>query len=82
MAGALELVVLVAKSTWKCHPGTNFCSDRFVSFRMRRMELTTMMKRILMMWMKKKVVMRMKVGKIEGIGGCRGIEDCGGKFSL
>lgn len=81
MAEALEMV-LVAKSTWKCHPGTSFCSDQFVSFRMRRTELMRMMKRIPMMWMKKKVVMRMKVGKIEGIGGCRGIEDCGGKFLL
>lgn len=41
-----------------------------------------MMKRILMMWMKKKVVMRMKVGKTEGIEGFRGIEDCGGKYFL
>lgn len=63
MAGALEIVVLVAKSAWKCHPGTSFYSDRFVPFRMRRMELTRMMKKILMMWTKKKVVMRMKVGE-------------------
>lgn len=81
MAGALE-IVLVAESMCKFHPGTSFCSDQFVSFRMRRTELMKMMKKILMMWMKKKVVMRMKVGKIEGIGGCRGTEGCGRKFLL
>lgn len=39
---------------------------------MRKMELKRMRKRILMMWMKKKVVMRMKVG-ITGIGRMGGI---------
>lgn len=62
----MEVVLaLAAKSTWECHPDANFCSDQFVSLRMRKMELKRMKKRILMMWMKKKkVVMRMKVGII------------------
>lgn len=73
MAGAVEIVLaLAAKSTWECHPDASFCSDQFVSLRMRKMELKRMRKRILMMWMKKKVVMRMKVGII-GVGRMGGI---------
>lgn len=77
VAGAVEsAAALAAKNTWKCHPNANFCTDQFVLFRMRKTELKRMRKRILMMWMKKKVVMRMKVGII-GIGR---MEDHGGKF--
>lgn len=66
VAGAAEIVLAhAAKSTWECHPDASFCSDQFVSLRMRKMELKRMRKIILMMWMKKKV-MRMKVGIIGG----------------
>ena len=81
VAGAVEIVLaLAAKRTWKCHPDANFCSDQFVSFRMRKTELKRMQKRTLMMWMKKKVVMRMKVGII-GIGRMGGIRLQGNRRS-
>lgn len=86
-AGAVEMgLALAARSIWKRHPDAYFCSAQFLSFRMRKMELKRMRKRILMMWMKKKAVMRMKVGII-GIGrvggiGLQGTEDHGGRFLL
>ena len=66
VAGAGGIVLaFAAKSTWERYPGASFCSDQFVSLRMRKMEPKRMRKRIPMMWMKKKEVMRMKVGIID-----------------
>jgi len=62
VAGMFSL--LQQESTWECHPDSRLCSDKFVLLRMKKMELKRMRKRILRMWMKKKVVTRMTVGMI------------------